>query len=114
MSEIEKKDMENGLEELGEDALSEVAGGKGEPATGKFIISDEEAKKAKEQALADGRTINLPSGTWWALSPSELFCLCHHEYKWCRAKDGKVAFIEVKCYNCGKTWSRLSLSATVE
>ncbi len=52
----------NDIQSIEDDTLPEVSGGDSGPAAGKFIISEKEAQRADEQALLDGRAINLPSG----------------------------------------------------
>jgi len=88
------KDINNNLEELTDDELDRAAGG----AT---------AANAAELAKADGKTCQLPTGTYFAGTCS---CAAHNKWAKYRAvKNTGIGYIyyDVKCYNCGKTWDSL-------
>ncbi len=90
MSDMEKNT--TGVEALSDDELDAVAGG----------VSDEDAKNAKKQAQADGRTMMLQPFVAG-------LCLHNYQYKYARSFDRSGLFwiyYDIKCYKCGKTWRK--------
>ena len=93
-------DINNSFEELNDDELDKITGGLTEAY-------------ATEQGNADGRTCPLPAGTYYA---GTCACAAHNKKARERRSIPSTAnypatviyrYVDVKCYNCGKTWASI-------
>lgn len=109
LSDQEKQDtleyIKTGVLPLDDDELDAAAGGSDRWSSASSYA------EAKERAEADGRVYGMPTASFT--------CACNHQYKYAKSKilrtsaydgDGYYAYGDIKCYKCGKGWSKKNLS----